>query len=268
MIELFGVHQILRWVHIVFGFAGLVVFWAPVLTKKGGRTHKRLGKIFVLCAYVVGFSALLSSLWALAHPASFVSLPPQVSAERAAAISGEVRFFFGILTLLSVVVLGAVESGIPVVRTRREPEGLDTARLRTVYLVQAIVSGALLVGGVMHLARGGASPYWIWVGLGVLVLADARGAWRHMKNPLPTPMAWWYRHMESMLGAGIAFHTALVVFGAQRLFGFQPEGVSALLPWVLPSAIGVPAISIWIRHYRRKFGEAGGTEPPIVSARA
>ena len=27
------------------------------------------------------------------------------------------------------------------------------------------------------------------------------------------------------------------------------------LVWVLPSAVGIPAISIWIHSYRRKFGE-------------
>ena len=28
-----------------------------------------------------------------------------------------------------------------------------------------------------------------------------------------------------------------------------------IVPWVLPAAIGIPAIAIWTRYYRKKFGE-------------
>ena len=63
--------------------------------------------------------------------------------------------------------------------------------------------------------------------------------------------------MWTDLGAGIAFHTAFIVFGARQWFGLQLFGgpLLGLLPWVLPSAIGIPTISIWIRSYRRRFGE-------------
>jgi len=254
MIEHWTFHQLLRWLHIFFGFVGLVAFWMPVFAKKGGRFHIRAGWVFVTCAYVVGVSAVVSCVWALVDPRGFAQLPPDLGADVVARVSGELRFFFGLLAVLGLGVVSAVETGIPVLRTRRQPEKLDSTRRRAVYLLMGAGAASLLAFGIWHLANGD-SRYGIWVGIGALILADARGAWRHMKNPLPTPMAWWYCHMETMLGAGIAFHTAFAVFGSGRLLGFRPEGALALLPWVLPSLIGVPAISIWVRHYKRKFGE-------------
>ena len=42
-----AIHQILRWTHIAIGFTILVVFWIPVLSKKGGRLHIAAGKVYV-----------------------------------------------------------------------------------------------------------------------------------------------------------------------------------------------------------------------------
>jgi hypothetical protein len=70
-------------------------------------------------------------------------------------------------------------------------------------------------------------------------------------------MAWWYKHMENMLGVGIGFHTAFLVFGMSRLFEVRLPTPWQLLPWLLPTAIGLPAIAIWKRYYQRKFGELG-----------
>ncbi len=48
-------------------------------------------------------------------------------------------------------------------------------------------------------------------------------------------MAHWYEHMGAMIGGGIAFHTALAVFGIQRFiqysFGGLRRGASKDPPW-------------------------------------
>ena len=68
-------------------------------------------------------------------------------------------------------------------------------------------------------------------------------------------MAWFYSHLGSMLGGGIAFHTAFLVFGLGRFVSLDIPGVLAVLPWLLPTLIGIPAIVLWTRHYRRRFGQ-------------
>ena len=62
--------------------------------------------------------------------------------------------------------------------------------------------------------------------------------------------------MGAMLVTGVAFHTAFVVFGFGRLFNLGLTGFVAVVPWILPTLIGVPALVIWTRHYQRKFGDA------------
>ncbi|MCE2540754.1 MAG: DUF2306 domain-containing protein, partial [Acidobacteria bacterium] len=59
-----------------------------------------------------------------------------------------------------------------------------------------------------------------------------------------------------MLGGGIAFHTAFIVFGAQRVWAYELAGPLAIVPWILPTVVGIPAIVVWTRYYRRKFGPA------------
>ena len=94
------------------------------------------------------------------------------------------------------------------------------------------------------------------VALGTLGIAGYFEERRFLANPRPTPMAWWYKHMEGMIGSGIAFHTAFLVFGGQRLFGGAlMQGSWSFLPWILPAALGIPALQIWTRHYKRRFGE-------------
>jgi hypothetical protein len=56
---------------------------------------------------------------------------------------------------------------------------------------------------------------------------------------------WWYAHMRGMIGSYIAAVTAFSV----NTFIFLPTVVR----WLWPTAIGLPLIVFWIRHYRRKF---------------
>ena len=67
------------------------------------------------------------------------------------------------------------------------------------------------------------------------------------------PMVHWYEHLGSMLGGGIAFHTAFAVFGIQRFIDYDLSGIVGLLPWIAPTVVGTVAITLWTRYYRRKF---------------
>ena len=55
MVELF--EETVRLVHVVGGFTGLAAFWVPVFTKKGSPVHRRFGRIFLWCAWLVLGSA-------------------------------------------------------------------------------------------------------------------------------------------------------------------------------------------------------------------
>ena len=51
-----GLHEIARALHIVGGTVGLATFWLPLVTRKGGRLHRRVGWIYVMAMLVAAFS--------------------------------------------------------------------------------------------------------------------------------------------------------------------------------------------------------------------
>ena len=61
----------LRWMHIAAGTLALFVAPAAMLTVKGGRAHRRWGKIYFWSMAVVAATALVLGLW---RPQIFLAL--------------------------------------------------------------------------------------------------------------------------------------------------------------------------------------------------
>ena len=61
----------LRWIHISAGTLALFVAPAAMLTVKGGRAHRRWGKIYFWSMAVVAATALVLGLW---RPQIFLAL--------------------------------------------------------------------------------------------------------------------------------------------------------------------------------------------------
>ena len=261
MFDVATLHTIWRYSHIVVGFVGLFVFWIPAGTKKGSPLHIRSGKIFVWCAYYVGITALVSCTWVLIGPQSFFAsagVPPATAAR--AELIAQVRMFFAILGFLASSVIVSLTLGVAVLRTKKTPGRLAAPALRAMYLAHGCIGLSLAVFGLWNIPSAGiGSGYLLCLILGLLGVFDARDSLQFIAHPRPTPMAWWYKHMECMIGCGIGFHTAFFVFGFSRLV---PDGILEgpfqLIPWLLPSAIGLPALAIWIKYYKQKFGDLEG----------
>jgi hypothetical protein len=247
--EILPWHEILRWLHVIPGFLGLAVMWIPLVAAKGGRVHLAAGRVFVVCAWIVGVSALVSCAWGMIDPAAFARFegaPPE-TVER---LSRMYRFLLSFLGFLAASLLSATYLGVRVIRTRRQPEQLDALVLVTALGLWAFAATRTLTTGfewslMVHIVLGG---------LGIMGAWDD---WKFLKNPRPTPMAWWYKHMECMLGCCIGFVTAFLVFGANRFTRDYLTGPWQFLPWILPAAIGLPLTYAWIGYYRRRFGDQG-----------
>lgn len=234
--------DIVRLTHVAFGFVGLAAFWVPVFAKKGGVNHVRLGRIFVVCAYVVLAGAALALILRLLSNVADGIGPREQPALYAFIV------FLGYLTLVTFVI---VRHGTGVLRHKRDPASLNT-KTNTLLAYLSIVASLFIVGYALVMQPPNAillyalSPIGFGVGFGNL---------RYMRSAAPSPREWMYEHLGAMLGAGIAFHTAFAVFGASRLFELGLSGWLQVIPWVLPAAVGIPATAIWTRHYRRRFGE-------------
>ena len=233
----------LVWTHVATGFVGLAAFWVPVFARKGGRVHVQAGRVFTYSAYVVTLSAVTASAGRIIsyqiQGIGFADRPDLYG----------IALFLGYLGL---VTFATVRQAIRVVATRRAPEMLRTPFHEA--LAWASIAGSVTVIAFALGVWSDVSP--ILLGLSPIGLLTGRGMLWLMRRPGAQHMGWFYSHMGSMLGGGIAFHTAFIVFGAQRLWAYELAGPLAVVPWLLPTVIGIPAIVIWTGYYRRKFAPA------------
>ena len=232
-------------VHVVAGFIGLAAFWIPVFARKGGRAHVRAGRVYASCAYVVTLSAVTAAVGRIvSYRVQGIGVAEQPASYGFAVLLG----YLGVVTFVMV------RQGMRVLATRSAPEKLRTPAHEA--LAWASMSGSVVAVGFALAVWSEVSP--VLLGMSPIGLFTGRRMLRLMRDPGGQRMGWFYSHMASMLGAGIAFHTAFIVFGAQRLWVYEIEGPLAIVPWILPTLVGVPAIVIWTRRYRRKFERRAG----------
>src|SRR5712691_10750914 len=55
--------QAVRWTHILAGFTAFFIAPVPLLTAKGGKTHRRWGKIYFWAMAVMAATAMVLALW-------------------------------------------------------------------------------------------------------------------------------------------------------------------------------------------------------------
>jgi hypothetical protein len=240
--------QSLRWAHIAAGSIALIVFWIPAIARKGGRTHIRAGWVYVVCMSVVVVTAFAMSGLAFAVPLSVRQITRSLSpAELADFLRGQ-RVAATFLAYLAGVTLAAGWQGIWAIETKREPKSMRTPF--SLALNVAIILGGLtvLILGIKYRSGPliGLSPIGPFIGAGNL---------RYLLCGPQTRMHWWYEHLGSMIGTGIAGYTAFLVFGGSRLFPSVSRGQLYTLFWILPTFIGVPAIYMTVVYYQRKFHE-------------
>lgn len=234
-----------RWIHITIGFTGLVAFWIPAFSRKGGTTHVRTGRVFEWAAYIVAGTAMFNALGRLAA----------ALAEGAPLAGNEASFGFVIfLAYLGLVTLAAVRHAVRAVRTKGDWEAMDTPAHRSL-AVLSMLGSAIVIAYALA----------VWSGVSVVLLAlspvgflQGREMLSQLRDPPSERMGWYYVHMGNIIGAGIAFHTAFLVFGSARFIPFELPGALQIVPWILPAAIGVPLGRVLETRYRRRFGEPRG----------
>lgn len=231
-----------RYLHIIVGFCGLAAWWVPIVTAKGANVHKRFGKIFVAAAYVIGVTAVLSG--------PLRAIDARLDGAEWAAIARQSGFLV-FLGYLGVLTLNLAHFGVRVLRTRRDPGRLASPAMRGLtWLMMGWSVGAATYAVV----------FWSPASIIMLVLAppgiiQGLEQRRYMARPPALNKPWFYAHMDAMLGAGIAFHTAFLVFGSRIVFDYTLLGPFNWVPWVLPALIGTVGGNAWRRHYMRKFGD-------------
>lgn len=239
----------IRYSHIAAGFIGLVAFWIPIFTRKGGKNHRLYGKVFKYCAYFVLAAAAIAVVTHLTRALSQGITPFD------SPTSFSFLVFLGYLTLVTFIIL---RHGLMVLKHKPGLVAMDSTPNRVVAVVSiasslALVVYALIVSPPNAILLYALSPIGLMTGYDILSCLRGRRS---------EGKAWFYEHMGSLIGVGVAFHTAFAVFGASRIFSYELSGFIQVIPWILPAVVGVPGTIIWTRYYKRKFGDL----PRTVSA--
>ena len=211
----------LRWIHIAAGTLALGLAPLAMLTVKGGRAHRRWGKIYFWSMAVVAATAVVMALWR-----------PQI-----------------FLALLAIFSFYMAFTGYRTLSRKRPAQGeRATASDWTAALVMFAVSAAMAVLGLIQ-----PGPAWQRLGMvpvvfGILGMILAGIDIKRFARPPTDRNAWWFAHMGGMLGSYIAAVSAFSVVN----FTFLPTSAR----WLWPTVIGTPLIAAWITYYRIRFRRA------------
>lgn len=206
--------QSIRLLHIAAGMLALFIAPIAMFTVKGGRAHRRWGKVYFWTMALVALTAMVLALY---RPTIFLALVAIFS------------FYFAF-------------AGYRAILTKKTgPRAIDHAA-SAIALLGSLGLLALAIHPLPH--QFFPAPA-VALTFGLLGTTIAGLDLLRLLRPSQDRMAWWYNHMGRMLGSYIATVSA---FSAVN-FKFLPIA----LRWTWPSLIGVPGIYLWTRYYRRKF---------------
>jgi uncharacterized membrane protein len=207
-------------VHIAAGGGAFLLAPLALLTAKGGKAHRRWGKIYFWSMAVVAATAFVMAAY---RPILFLAL---------------VAIFSFYLAFVAYRVLGqkAAVTGAKVVRP------LDWIGA----LAGFAASAALILLGAFrpHLVNNLGIPAIVFGLIGIRYSGRAMWGFTH---PPKEKMFWWYTHLQGMIGSYIAAWTAFCVVTIGPLLH------GAWWIWITPVAVGVPAIIATTAYYQRKF---------------
>lgn len=206
------------WLHIAAGTVALGAGVVALVTTKGGRRHRRAGRVFVYAMAVVVGTVL--PLVVLA-PTSF-------------------RIF---LTLVAIFSGYLAFSGYRVLGRKRPADGAAPVDWAAAGLV-VVASAALGGWGLLRLA-GGTTFGVVLVVFGAIGLGFGGTDLRTFRGGDGVG-DWMVTHLQRMVAAFIATVSAV---SAVNLTG--PLGVVA---WLWPTAVFVPLITYWSRKYETGQG--------------
>ena len=206
-------------VHIAAGTVSFVMAPVALATAKGGKAHRRWGKVYFWAMAVVAGTALVLAAY---RPILFLALVAVFSFYNAFA---------------AYRVLG--QKGT--VRGEMQIEAVDWAAA----VITFAASFALAACGLLRpaMVQGLGIPAIIFGVLGMML--GGGDLWR-FTHPPQEKMFWWYQHLQGMMGSYIAAWTAFLVVTVGQF-------VDAWWLWIVPTAIGVPAIALTTAYYKKKF---------------
>ena len=225
-----ALYQTVFIVHAMVATLGLIIFYIPVFSRKGGNRHKNVGRYYVNAMRVTAYSGLLMSACLWLDPLGIKLPPPGLTTQQLALRIQDIQEAAYFFSMLGLLILVSVNQAVAVLRVKQENWRLRNARHLMLPCVVLIYSTVMLVRGTMLLAP-------ISIAFSLLCLMVSSRAIYYSFNTNLQPREWVGDHMGGMLGSGLGAHIAFMLNGGQRLFSEYMVG-NMLALWILPLLIG------------------------------
>ena len=214
--------------HIASGTISLILFWIPVMVKKGSKVHNNVGKAYVFFMWIVLTTSIalsvINSLQGMYVLAAFLG-------------------YLGLLTgqpLWYAIAITKHKKVVP----------LHIIKIQLVLKYALIIFGAVLIIWSIALSLKGLSVLLLIFGL-LGIFASIRYV-RASRKDLIHKTSWLYDHLDGMVVSGIAAYTAFFAFGGSQMLSSFLPGPMMAIPWMLPTVIGRILISRYTKSFNLK----------------
>jgi len=214
---------IFLYTHIGAGMAALTLFWVPIFSRKGGLNHRRTGRWYVNAMWVVVITAILLSI-------KNIFIAHYISAA-----------FLGFLALITMRPLW---SGISILKNKRDKSRRHKLIDQTLLILIVFFGGTLIVVARLMPEHGLSNVILVFGVLGVTNIFELSKSFKPV-----TASNWLGSHISALCVTGIASHTAFLVFGASSIIGQVFTSYWAMLPWILPTVVGLLGIAVAKRRF-------------------
>ena len=206
--------------HIFFGSIGLFSGSLNLFLKKGGKRHRRVGRIFV-------FSMIATSIFAL-----ILSIL-------------KFNFFLLIIGIFTIYLVGTGQRYLLLKKLNQDEKPK---------LIDWILTGGMGVVGIVFMGWGifllfnEKSMGWALLLFGLIGLLSVRKDIENYSGKSKKRQYWLRAHIARIVGAYIASMTAFLVVNQSFFPNFIPE----VIYWILPTFVLTPLIVYWIRKFAKK----------------
>jgi uncharacterized membrane protein len=206
-------------IHIAAGAMAFLLAPLVLSVAKGGKQHKRWGKVYLWSMGVVAATAVPMAFF---FPVRFLALVAVFS------------FYFAF-------------SGYRVLRLKELARGGSAEPIDWAAGVVTFSTSALLAWLSWFRPHSIEVLPMVGVVFGFIGMSGAAGQLLSFVRKPKEKMFWWYTHLGNMIGSYIAAWSAFSVVTLTRVIG------NHWYVWLWPTMVGVPAIAVTTAYYRRKF---------------
>jgi hypothetical protein len=233
-------HSLLLKFHILLGVIALVLFWLPMLSRKGSSVHRRSGRYYAYVMKAVALSGLVMTSMVWFDPIGIKGAGLMVDGQiqqRKLDFFMMLNLFLFLLSLLTWVTIRHATGTLLCKQNR--------AALKH-WSYQAPVWLLLVVAfyGAWQGFKFSMPLVMVFAGISLMTCFGIL-TYLHTKTVMTN--RWLIEHASAMIGSGIAAYTAFFAFGGRALFAELLTGHWMMVPWLIPSLLGIPA-TIWFKR--------------------